>query len=258
MTIRVCSASLLVSANFAMFSFPVFSANCIDISKIGTWQTNGACLNINSSNTDTVVRTSQQITTAEPRPTAEPKIVEVSVPPDSSDGNSWSYDTRLWSTEFPIKDANQIGIGYIVEPEPFHRMWSPTDFVMHDHMYLAEGVPDPRRANITYHFSEPAKISEVLIIQHTNGIGQIEGFVGDDERNMRSLGYANSTLGSGLSLKENTFAEGYRDVFKFERSGEGRIFRMVITKTPLPNGYALYRAYPRNGDHRPYEIFRAE
>ena len=129
---------------------------------------------------------------------------------------------------------------------------------MHDHMYLSSGVPDPRRANITYYFSEPANISEVLIIQHTNGIGQIEGFVGNDENHLVSIGHANSTLGADLPLKENTFAEGYHDVFKFEQGGEGKIFRVVITKTPLPNGYALYRVYPRNSDHRPYEEFRIE
>ncbi len=66
-------------------------------------------------------------------------------------------------------DLNTSAFGYIVEPEPFHRTWSPmTDFVMHDHMYAAPGVPDPRRANITYRFDAPAKISEVLIVQHTN------------------------------------------------------------------------------------------
>ena len=236
MKIRLCAASVLVSANFVAFSFPAFSAE----------------------HSETIVMASRQTTAAGPRRPAEPKIVAVAVPPDSSDGSSTSYDTGLWSTEFPIKDVNRIGIGYIVEPEPFHRMWSPADFVMHDHMYLAGGVPDPRRANITYRFSAPAKISEVLIIQHTNGIGQIEGFVGNEERNMKSIGLANSTLGANLPLKENTFAEGFRDVFKFERSGEGKVFRIVITKTPLPNGYAVYRVYPRNGDHRPYEAFRIE
>jgi hypothetical protein len=125
-----------------------------------------------------------------------------------------------------------------------------TDFVMHDHMYVAPGVPDPRRANITYRFDAPAKISEVLIVQHTNGIAQVEGFIGDDEKNLKSIGFANSTLGANLPLRENTFAEGYRDVFKFERAGEGKMFRVVITKTPLPNGYAVYRVYPRNSAHR--------
>jgi hypothetical protein len=225
MTNRLCAASLLLSASLVTLPFPA---------------------------------TSQQVFAAELQQNGEPRIVGVSVPTDSSDGPSWSYDMGVWSIEFPLRDVNQIGIGYVVEPEPFHRTWSPADFVTHDHMYLAPGVPDPRRANITYRFSKPAKISEVLIIQHTNGIGQIEGFVGNDENSLQSLGRANSTLGANLPLKENTFMEGYRDVFKFERSGEGKIFRIVITKTPLPNGYALYRAYPRNSDHSPYEALRVE
>jgi hypothetical protein len=186
----------------------------------------------------------------------EPKIVEVSVPPDSSDGPSWSSNQNVWSETFPIRDVNRIGIGYIVEPEPFHRSWSEADFVMHDHMYISPGVPDPRRANITYRFSKPAKIGEVLIVQHANGIGQIEGFIGNDERNMKSIGRASSTLGADLPAKDGTFTDGYRDLFKFERRGEGRLFRMVITRTPLPNGYAFFRAYPRNNDHKPYEVLR--
>jgi hypothetical protein len=263
MAIRLCVASLLVSVNFVGFSFAAFSADHTDILRFGIWKTSDSCsfkgsFNINICCAGTIVRTSQQTITSEPRRTTEPKIVGVSVPPVSSDGPSWSYETRLWSTEFPIRDANRIGIGYIVEPQPFHRIWSEADFIMHDHMYLARGVPDPQRANITYHFSDPAKISEVLIIQHTNGVGQIEGFVGNDESNMQSIEHANSTRGAGLPLKDNTFPEGYRDVFKFERGGEGKVFRIVITKTPLPNGYALYRTYPRNGDHRPYEALRIE
>jgi hypothetical protein len=189
---------------------------------------------------------------------AEPKIVEVSVPPDSSDAGALSSNQGVWTETFPIKDVNKIGIGYIVEPEPFHRSWSPDDFVMHDHMYLSPGVPDPKRANITYRFSKPARIGEVLVIQHANGIGQIEGFVGNNEKSMQSIGLANSTLGANLPLKDGTFQEGYRDLFKFERSRVGRLFRIVITKTPLPNGYAFHRAYPRNVDHRPYDVWRVE
>ena len=188
-----------------------------------------------------------------------PSIVSESAPPDSSDMYARAFDTGIYSITFPIKDPEHIGIGYIVEPEPFHRTWSPmTDFVMHDHMYVAPGEPDPRRANITYRFDAPAKISEVLIVQHTNGIAQVEGFIGYDEKDLKSTGFANSTLGTNLPLRENTFAEGYRDVFKFERAGEGKVFRVVITKTPLPNGYAVYRVYPRSSDHRPYDALRSD
>jgi hypothetical protein len=247
MTIRLCGPSLLVGISF-VFCVSAFGADRLD--SLGS-------SNINVDHPETMIRVSQ--VTGEPRSGTEPKIVSVSVPPDSSDLFAWSYDTKIWSTEFPIRDPEHIGIGYVVEPEPFHHVWSPAaDFVMHDHMYLAPGVPDPRRANITYHFSEPAKISELLIIQHENGIGQIEGFVGNDENDLQSIGRANSTLGADLPLKEKTFTDGYRDVFKFPRSREGKVLRIVITKTPLPNGYALYRAYPRNADHQPYEALRAD
>jgi hypothetical protein len=194
---------------------------------------------------------------AEPLRISNPRIVEVSVPPDSSDGPSWSSNQNVWTESFPIKDVNQIGIGYVVEPEPFQRSWSEADFVMHDHMYISPGVPDPRRANITFRFSKSVKIGEVLIIQHANGIGQIEGFIGNDEKNMKSLGRASSTLGADLPPKNGTFVDGYRDLFKFGRSGEGKLFRIVITKTPLPNGYAFFRAYPRSNDHTSYEVLRA-
>jgi len=258
MIMRLGVASFLVSANFVWFSFSAFAAEDRDIVKFGIWETRDSNSFDHMDRAATIVQISQKTTPARPRRTAEAKIVGVSVPTDSSDGPSTSYDTASWSQEFPIRDADKIGIGYIVEPEPFHRIWSEADFVMHDHMYLAAGVPDPRRANITYRFSEPAKIAEVLIVQHNNGIGQIEGFVGNDEMNMHSIGLANSTLGANLPLKDHTFTEGYRDLFKFERDGVGKVFRIVITKTPLPNGYALYRAYPRNGDHRPYEALRTE
>ena len=77
-----------------------------------------------------------------------PSIVSVSTPSDSSDMYARAFDTGIYSITFPIKDPEHIGIGYIVEPEPFHRTWSPmTDFVMHDHMYMAPGEPDPRRAS---------------------------------------------------------------------------------------------------------------
>jgi hypothetical protein len=216
-----------------------------------------------AGNRDTIAEPSSfrgvMLAAAAPSPRAvEPKIVEVSVPPDSSDGPSWSSDQNVWTETFPIKDVDHIGIGYIVEPEPFHRSWSQADFVMHDHMYLSPGVPDPKRANITYRFNKPAKIGEVLIVQHANGIGQIEGFVGNDEKSMKSIGRANSTLGANLPLKDGTFVDGYRDLFKFERSGEGKLFRIVITKTPLPNGYAFFRAYPRDGAHKPYEVLSVE
>lgn len=253
MTALRCGAYFLAGAHFFLFSYSAFAARERTASE-------KASVAVKS---DTIMRQPYlrgvMMAAMRPSPRAEePKIVEVSVPPDSSDGPSWSSNQSVWAEAFPIKNVDQIGIGYIVEPEPFHRSWSEADFVMHDHMYISPGVPDPRRANITYRFSKPAKIGEVLIIQHANGIGQIEGFVGNDDKSMKSIGHASSTLGTNLPLKDGTFVDGYRDLFKFERSGEGKLFRMVITKTPLPNGYAFFRAYPRSGDHKPYEVLAPE
>ena len=50
-----------------------------------------------------------------------PSIVSVSAPPDSSDLYAWAFDTGIYSIAFPVKDPEHIGIGYIVEPEPFAR-----------------------------------------------------------------------------------------------------------------------------------------
>jgi hypothetical protein len=253
MTAPRSGAYLLASAYFFLFSCSAFSAGC---ERTVAEETCG------SVNSDTIaqplyIRAVTMAAAPQTPRAADPKIVEVTVPPDSSDGPSWSSNQNIWTETFPIEDVDRIGIGYILEPEPFHRSWSEADFVMHDHMYLSPGVPDPKRANITYRFSKPAKIGEILIIQHANGIGQIEGFIGNDEKSMKSIGHASSTLGANLPPKDGTFVDGYRDLFKFERSGEGKLFRIVITKTPLPNGYAFFRAYPRNDDHRPYEVWRA-
>jgi hypothetical protein len=253
MTALGCGAYVLAGAHIFLFSHSAFAAG-----ERAATETTSVAVNLDTIAQQPYVRGVMMAAAAPSPRTTEPKIVEVSVPPDSSDGPSWSSNQNVWTETFPIKDVDHIGIGYIVEPEPFHRSWSEADFVMHDHMYISPGVPDPRRANITYRFSKPAKIGEVLIVQHANGIGQIEGFIGNDEKSMKSIGRASSTLGANLPLKDGTFVDGYRDLFKFERSGEGKLFRIVITKTPLPNGYAFFRAYPRNGAHKPYEVLSVE
>jgi hypothetical protein len=81
MTVRPWGRYLLASANFILYSFTAFAAQA---------------------------------------PT-EPKIAGVSAPVDSSDGDSWSRDQEAWTADFPIRDVDRIGIGYIIEPEPFNR-----------------------------------------------------------------------------------------------------------------------------------------
>jgi hypothetical protein len=45
---------------------------------------------------------------------------------------------------------------------------------------------------------------------------------------------------------DSVFAEGEASVFTFTNSQPALYFRFVVRKTGLQNGYALYRAFPRN------------
>ncbi|MBR0748762.1 hypothetical protein JQ582_33010 [Bradyrhizobium japonicum] len=198
------------------------------------------------------------ILSSTPTATTDPRIVGVSVPANSSDAQSWPVNQKVWTATFPIRDANQIGIGYMVEPEPFYKNWTPSDFVMHDHVYTAPGTPDANRAFVTFSFNKPARIAEVLIVQHANGVAEIEGFVGDNQANLRSIGRAHTSFGANLPLQPSMFRDGYRDLFKFPTTGEGKMFRVVITRTTLGNGYAFFRLYPRNLQHNPFEVVRIE
>ncbi len=197
------------------------------------------------------------VPTAPPVPTFGAKIVRVSVPPDSSDGPTIAG--KLNVAQFPVRDQRLIGIGFIVEPESFIFRLGRGEVVMHDHKYKdkAKAMPDPDRAQITYYFDKPARVSEVLVLQHANGVAEIEGWVGsrDGSGELSSIGRARSSLWTGKEFPVglNRFSEGFPDVFRFEAPGEGTVFRFVITRTSANDGFAFYRAYPRDTEHRPIQ-----
>lgn len=196
---------------------------------------------------------------AGPQIAADPKIVQIATTTGGSDGDCAPRRENTWNFPFPIRDVNHIGIGYVVEPEPFHRNWvQGADFTMHDHAGRP-GVPHPNRAVITYRFDKPARVVEVLLIQHQNGVTQIEGFVGDNENAMQSIGKAPSTaVGANLPPQDGRFVEGSRDFFYFPQTRQGKLFRMVITQTSGTTGYAMYRASPRGSNHKPFEVLSFE
>jgi hypothetical protein len=196
---------------------------------------------------------------AGPQIAADPKIVAIATTVGGSDSNSAPRNENTWNITFPIRDVNHIGIGYVVEPEPFHRNWvQGADFTMHDHAGTP-GVPDPSRAVITYRFNKPARVVEVMLIQHGNGVTQIEGYVGDNDNAMQSIGKAPSTsVGANLPPQDGRFVDGSRDFFYFPQTREGKLFRMVIRQTSGTNGYAMYRAYPRGSNHKPFEVLSFE
>jgi hypothetical protein len=128
---------------------------------------------------------------------------------------------------------------------------------MHDHQYKAPNIPDPQRANILFRFNKSVRVADLVIIQHSNGVAEVEGWVGDSKDNMRSIGTATSSLAQA-ALGLNVFNNGARDVFTFKQSGEGKFLRVVITKTSLPNGYAFFRMYPRNSSRKPFQALRLD
>jgi hypothetical protein len=172
---------------------------------------------------------------------------------NSSDAVSWPVRENWWKAEFPIQNPSQIGIGHIIEPPGFSlAQLIGQPFAMHDHQYAASNTPAPERARVTYTFDKPAEIVELQLIQHTNGITAIEGFVGPTKENLKSMGVAWSSRGDVKGL--GIFPEASPDTFKFPRPGTGTVFQFVIRQTSLGNGYALYRAYPRNAQHQEYIV----
>ncbi len=127
------------------------------------------------------------------------------------------------------------GIGVLVNRN------GASDFVMHDHQYVQEYVPDPERARITYTFRQPTLIAELHVVQHANGVDIIEGFAGDRTDALASIGVARSLRGS---FRGRQWAEKEVSIFRFPSPRRGLVFQFIIRGTVLANGYALYRAFP--------------
>lgn len=181
------------------------------------------------------------------------RINRVEIPVGSCDGPCAPEAQNTWAANFPTLDPTRIGIGYIVEPAPF--IWATTPFALHDNVYSGQYVPNPARAVITYTFSRPTSVRDLVVVQHTNGITEIEGFV-SIEGDMKSIGVASSGL-VGSSTGANMFTEGVSDIFEFPTATPASsILQLVINKTSLVDGYATYRIYPRNKRRDPYTVSR--
>ncbi|AWO91941.1 MULTISPECIES: hypothetical protein [Bradyrhizobium] len=181
-------------------------------------------------------------------------IRSIRIPEGSCDATCYPLNQHTWEEDFPITDPNRIGIGYLVEPERF--VWTAMPFSLHDHVYTEDHIPNDDRAVITYEFTASTAVKDVVVIQHANGVVEMEGFAGDSldtGATWRSLGKAQSRL-VGLATGPTVFPEFARDLFEFRPATTiaGKFFRFKITKTPHVNGWAMYRAYPRNADGDPF------
>ncbi|MBA2400939.1 MAG: hypothetical protein H0V72_20000 [Bradyrhizobium sp.] len=177
-------------------------------------------------------------------------IKSVRIREGSSDEVCWPRDQQVWELDFPIANTARIGVGYLVEPERF--VWSQMPYTLHDHKYSAQNAPDTNRAWVIYEFTAATSVKDVIVIQHANGVVEIDGALGDTpdpNGQWRSLGVAQSRL-VGSATGDRIFPEFARDQFVFPTVGAntGRFLKLVMKKTSLKDGWAMYRAYPRNSD----------
>ena len=181
-------------------------------------------------------------------------ITGVSIPVNSQNDVCHPVVDDVWSVGTPPYPLNvDLGIGNIINPGSFVPMVAE-EFIFHDHdnlagqppVMLAPHIPDPERAVVTYTFNEPTVVDQLEILQHTNGITNVEGFVGDSIDSLISI---DSIFGpAGDATGQFYFVETQSYVFDFDNSTAGSIFQFVIRKTSFSEGYAAYRAFPRNAD----------
>ena len=188
-------------------------------------------------------------------PARADSIVAVSIPENSMDGGCRPWSDGVWSASAPPYPLDiATGIGYLINPS-YHIGDPYYDLVLHDNGYVGSYVPDPTQSIITYAFDEAVVVDQIEIIQHTNGITQIEGFVGNSLASMSSVG---SVFGpSGDVTGVGALPEGGSQVFDFDNSTAGMYFQVVVTKTPLEGAYAIYRMFPSDMEgSRCYEAAR--
>jgi len=162
-------------------------------------------------------------------------LTHLSIPVNSMDAQCEPRNTGVWSVNGnPV--ANNIGIGWLVNPVPTNSGW-----VLHDHQYVQSYVPDPTRAVITFRFNEPVFVNSLTVIEHANGLTKLEGYSGPHLSAMTSVG---SVFGEkGDVTGGNMFAEYEPNKFVFNRSASGQYFQVIVRKTSLIDGYAAYRMY---------------
>jgi hypothetical protein len=175
-------------------------------------------------------------------PVEASSIAKISIPVNSNDAISHALTDSVW--DWTATDPlTYTGIGYIIDPIYNAPPQNPSDFSLHDHVYIGPYVPDPSRAVVTYRFEQPVMVDQLTIIQHTNGITAIEGFAGDSLGSLISIGTVFGPRGDVHGFL--VFGEGESNTFDFNNTTHaGTYFQFVIRETSFDQGYASYRAYP--------------
>jgi hypothetical protein len=190
---------------------------------------------------------------------ATASVIGVSIPVDSQDPLCRpSYD-NIWTVTVPPFPFNTNGgIGILMNPT-----WVPIDdnqdFALHQNndlqpspLYVAPNVPDPTAAIITYTFDQAEVISGVEIVQHLNGITEVEGFLGDSTNTLISLGSVFGPSGDITNGTPVVPSDGTLQLFNFGNTNvSGTVLRIIIRKTSYPTAFATHRIYPLNASGIP-------
>lgn len=181
------------------------------------------------------------------------RLASVAVPENSQNGTgNRPLTERLWMARFPAGASR--GIGWLVSSNlpsvVAGSSANASEFTLHvTGSYRAPNIPDPAKASLTFEFDRPAAVRELEIIEHSNGIAELEVRVSDAvtelEQAATSLGRHTGSLGPG-PFKE--FATNH-----FQISGglvPRKFLRVIVTRTPHASAFAAYRIFPRawNGE----------
>jgi hypothetical protein len=176
-----------------------------------------------------------------------PKIIRIYAPADEQmPDQQWPRVDSAWDVSFPLKRDDLLGIGHIVDPGV-----NPRDVTRFAIAKTANAnVPDPNIARVTYVFDKPAEIAGVQIYQHANGVLKVKGLVGYSIDDLRSLGEIQSP--NRWARGRATIPNGSIEDFMFPDSGTGTVFQFIVTESNMPNGFAVYGAYPLDTKHNRY------
>lgn len=176
-------------------------------------------------------------------------ITSISIPKESQDtGVTDSYAARdnIWAVAIPPYpfDADR-GLGRLLNTSglALESDVAERKLVLHSHKFAAPYVP-VSGAVITFTFDVPTTVAELEVVQHQNGVARVEGFAGNSASALASLGNVYGPRGDARG--GGIFGEGEVSVFQFPNRVSGTIFQARFTQSTLADGYAIYRAWPRN------------
>ena len=173
--------------------------------------------------------------------------------------------TSPLAQEYPAPVGNSdpldysVGIGKILDPVIHLGPYGPPtwhgDYAVHSHTYVAPYVPDPAVAWVLYQYDVPVVVTRLNVIEHSNGVTQVEGFAGNSPGSLTSIGSVFGPLGDvtgngepcfdGVLRSGCVFYEGQPYSFEFNNTSvAGTDFMFIARKTSLPDGFALYRGGP--------------